>query len=97
MDRDAAAGNDPSWLSGPILEMSERWQPMLVCMNGTQGFRENAGTLLANRAKRKMRQPGVEACEPRSAVSPFTMRIADQAAGLIMRKPVQLEPKGRRR
>ena len=33
-----------------------------------------------------------QACQPRSA-SPFTMRIADQAAGLIMRKPVQLEPK----
>ena len=28
-----------------------------------------------------------------AVLSPYTMRIADQAAGLIMRKPVQIEPK----
>ena len=59
---------------------------MLVCMNGTQGFRENAGTLLPIEPKED------EAARRRrvshAVLSPFTMRIADQAAGLIMRKPV---------
>ena len=91
MDRDAAAGNDPSWLSGPYLEMSERWQPMLVCMNGTQGFRENAGTLLPIEPKED--EAAWRRRVSHAVLSPFTMRIADQAAGLIMRKPVQLEPK----
>ena len=91
LDRDAAAGNDPSWLSGPYLEMSERWQPMLVCMNGTQGFRENAGTLLPIEPKED--EAAWRRRVSHAVLSPFTMRIADQAAGLIMRKPVQLEPK----
>ena len=91
MDRDAAAGNDPSWLSGPYLEMSERWQPMLVCMNGTQGFRENAGTLLPIEPKED--EAAWRRRVSHAVLSPFTMRIADQAAGLIMRKPIQLEPK----
>ena len=59
-DRDAAAGNDPSWLSGAYLEMSERWQPMLVCMGGTQAFRENAGELLPIEP-REDEEPGVGA------------------------------------
>jgi len=91
MDRDAAAGNDPSWLSGPYLEMSERWQPMLVCMNGTQGFRENAGHLLPIEPKED--EAAWRRRVSHAVLSPFTIRIADQAAGLIMRKPIQLEPK----
>ena len=35
---DEKAGDDPSWLSAAYLEMSERWQPIKVCMAGTQGF-----------------------------------------------------------
>ena len=91
MDRDAAAGNDPSWLSGPYLEMSERWQPMLVCMGGTQAFRENAGQLLPIEPKED--EGAWRRRVSHAVLSPFTMRIADQAAGLIMRKPIQLEPK----
>jgi hypothetical protein len=91
MDRDAAAGNDPSWLSGAYLEMSERWQPMLVCMGGTQTFRENAGQLLPIEPKED--EAAWRRRVSHAVLSPFTMRIADQAAGLICRKPNQLEPK----
>ena len=91
MDRDAAAGNDPSWLSGAYLEMSERWQPMLVCMGGTQTFRENAGQLLPIEPKED--EAAWRRRVSHAVLSPFTMRIADQAAGLICRKPIQLEPK----
>ena len=90
-DRDAAAGNDPSWLSGPYLEMSERWQPMLVCMGGTQTFREHAGELLPIEPKED--EAAWRRRVSHAVMSPFTVRIADQAAGLIMRKPIQLEPK----
>lgn len=91
MDRDAAAGNDPSWLSGPYLEMAERWQPILVCMGGTQTFRENAGTLLPIEPKED--EAAWRRRVSHAVLSPYVMRIADQAAGLIMRKPIQFEPK----
>ena len=91
LDRDAAAGNDPSWLSGPYLEMSERWQPMLVCMGGTQAFREHAGQLLPIEPKED--EAAWRRRVSHAVLSPFTMRIGDQAAGLICRKPIQLEPK----
>lgn len=91
MDRDAAAGNDPSWLSGSYLEMSERWQPVLVCMGGTQAFRENAGGLLPIEPKED--EAAWNRRVSHAVLSPFAMRIADQAAGLIMRKPIQLTPK----
>ena len=91
MDRDAAAGNDPSWLSGAFLEMSERWQPMLVCMGGTQAFRENAGELLPIEPRED--EAAWRRRVSHAVLSPFTMRISDQAAGLICRKPIQLEPK----
>ena len=87
----AAAGDDPSWLSGPYLEMSESWQPIKVCVGGTQGFRENCAQLLPIEPKEDK-----EAWERRvshAVLSPFTTRIAEQAAGLILRKPIQLEPK----
>ena len=87
----AAAGNDPSWLSGPYLKMSESWQPIKVCVEGTQGFRENCGELLPIEPKEDE-----EAWQRRvshAVLSPFLTRIAEQAAGLILRKPIQLEPK----
>ena len=91
LDRDQAAGNDPSWLSGAWIEMSERWQPMLVCMGGTQAFRENSGELLPIEPKED--EAAWKRRVSHAVLSPYTMRIADQAAGLIMRKPFQLEPK----
>ena len=91
LERDAAAGNDPSWLSGPWMEMSERWQPMLVCMGGTQAFRENAGELLPIEPKED--EAAWKRRVSHAVLSPYVMRIADQAAGLICRKPIQLEPK----
>jgi hypothetical protein len=90
-NEDTKAGNDPSWLSGAYLQQSESWQPMLVCMGGTQAFRENAATLLPQEQKETP-----EAWKRRvshAVLSPFLTRIAEQAAGLIMRKPIQLQPR----
>ena len=88
---DEKAGNDPSWLSGAYLEMSERWQPIKVCMAGTQGFREHARTLLPQEPKEDyaawIRRVS------HAVLSPFLTRLADQAAGLICRKPITLQPR----
>jgi hypothetical protein len=85
------AGNDPSWLSGPYMEMSEWWQPIKVCVGGTQAFRENAGTLLPIEPREDSAAWGRRTSH--AVLSPFLTRIADQAAGLVMRKPITLKPK----
>jgi len=87
----AAAGNDPSWLSGPYLEMSTAWQPIKVCVGGTQAFRENCAELLPIEPRED--EAAWQRRVSHAVLSPFTTRIADQAAGLILRKPIQLEPK----
>ena len=87
----ALAGNDPSWLSGPYLEMSQAWQPIKVCVGGTQAFRENCGELLPIEPRED--EAAWQRRVSHAVLSPFTTRIADQAAGLILRKPIQLEPK----
>ena len=89
-DADTHGGNDPSFLSGAWLEMSERWQPVKVCMGGTQAFREEAAFLLPQEPREDY-----DAWKRRvshAVLSPFMTRIADQAAGLICRKPITLKP-----
>ena len=86
----AAAGSDPSWLSGPYLEMSQGWQPIKICIRGTQGFRENCAELLPIEPRED--EAAWHRRVSKAVLAPFTTRIADQAAGLILRKPIQLEP-----
>lgn len=85
------AGNDPSWLSGPYLEMSEWWQPIKVCAGGTQTFRENAPNLLPQEPRED--EAAWRRRTSHAVLSPFLTRIAEQAAGLIMRKPLVFESK----
>ena len=87
----AAAGNDPSWLSGPYLQMSEWWAPIKICVGGTQAFRENCGELLPIEPKED--EAAWQRRVSHAVLSPFLTRIGEQAAGLILRKPIQLEPK----
>ena len=91
LNQQAEAGNDPSWLSGPYLEMSEWWQPIKVCAGGTQTFRENAPTLLPIEPKED--DAAWKRRVSHAVLSPFLTRIADQAAGLICRKPITLQPR----
>ena len=88
---DESAGNDPSWLSGAYMEMSERWQPCMICMGGTQAFRENAVTLLPIEPKED--EAAWKRRVSHAVLSPFLTRLADQAAGLICRKPITLQPR----
>ena len=91
LNNQAEAGNDPSWLSGPYLEMSESWQPIKVCVGGTQALRENAGELLPIEPKEDT--AAWKRRVSHATLSPFLTRIADQAAGLICRKPITLQPR----
>ena len=85
----AEAGSDPSWLSGPYLQMAEWWTPIKVCAGGTQAFRENAPTLLPREPKED--EAAWRRRVSHAVLSPFLTRIADQAAGLICRKPITLQ------
>jgi len=87
----SSAGNDPSWLSGAWMEMSERWQPILLCMGGTQAFRENAAWSLPQEPRED--DAAWKRRISHAVLSPFLVRIADQAAGLISRKPITLQPR----
>ena len=88
-ESDLSGGNDPSWLSGPYLEMAERWQPILICIGGTKAFRENAVIYLP-REPREDEAAWLRRVS-KAVVSPFLTRIADQAAGLITRKAITLQ------
>ena len=91
LDNDETQGNDPSYLSGAYLEMSERWKPILICMGGTQTFRENARELLPIEPKED--DAAWRRRVSHSVLSPFLTRLAEQAAGLICRKPITLQPR----
>ena len=84
-------GNDPSYLSAAYMQMSEAWQPIRCCAQGTQYFRENAATFLPQEPKEDhdawLRRVS------HAVLPPYLTRMADQAAGLILRKPITLQPK----
>ena len=85
---DVNPGDDPSWVSSPVLDMSTQWTPIDVCVGGTQALRLNAKTLLPQEPREDE-----DAWRRRiyhATVVPYLTRIADQAAGLILRKPIQL-------
>ena len=71
--------------------MSEAWKPVELCVGGTQALRESAVISI----------PQEPAEDPnawrrrvaRAVMPPFLTRLAEQAAGLIMRKPLTLQPK----
>lgn len=81
-------GDDPSYISGPVLEMSRQWNPIDVVIGGTQYVRDNADELIPLEPREDP-----EAHERRiyrAVMAPYTVRIAEQATSLILRKQIQL-------
>ena len=81
--------DSPDFQSGPVIEMSWNWGPIDCVIGGTRWFRERAGLFLP-------KEPREDDCAWRRRISkatlaPFTVRIAEQAAGLILRKGVQIQ------
>lgn len=84
-------GDDPAWISGPVLEMSKQWNPIDAVIGGTQYLREHYDILLPQEPRED-----ADAHLRRvyhAVMSPFTVRIAEQAASLILRKQIQLTPR----
>ena len=84
-------GDDPAWISGPVLEMSKQWNPIDAVIGGTQYLREHYDILLPQEPRED-----ADAHLRRvyhAVMSPYTVRIAEQAASLILRKQIQLTPR----
>ncbi len=87
----SVVGDDPSFESDAYLQMSVNWFPVDVCVGGTAFFRYNCETLLAQEPAEL--EDAWQRRVSRATFSPFTVRIAEQAAGLVLRKPIVLESK----
>ena len=87
----SVVGDDPSFESDAYLQMSVNWFPVDVCVGGTSFFRYNCETLLAQEPAEL--EDAWQRRVSRATFSPFTVRIAEQAAGLVLRKPIVLESK----
>ena len=84
-------GDDPSFESDEYLQMSTSWFPIDVCVGGTAFFRYNAEMLLPQEPAEL--EDAWQRRVSRATFTPFTVRIAEQAAGLVLRKPITLESK----
>ena len=84
-------GDDPSFESDAYLQMSVNWFPIDTCTGGTAFFRTNCELLLPQEPQEL--EDAWQRRVARATFSPFTVRIAEQAAGLILRKPIVLESK----
>ena len=84
-------GDDPSFESDAYLQMSTSWFPIDVCVGGTAFFRYNAEMLLPQEPQEL--EDAWQRRVSRATLTPFTVRIAEQAAGLVLRKPIVLESK----
>lgn len=81
--------DDPSVLSAAVLTMMPHWEPIDICVGGTRALRANAEKIIP-------REPSeaADSYERRifhATLPPFLNRLASQAAGIIMRKGIQLE------
>ena len=65
--------------------------PIEICLGGTQEFRKKASTLLPQEPKED--EKAWERRVSHAVLSPFLTRLAEQAAGLICRKPITLQPR----
>ena len=81
--------DDPSVLSSAVLTMLPQWEPIDICIGGTSVLRANAEKIIP-------REPSEarESYERRifhATMPPFLQRLASQAAGIILRKGIQIE------
>ena len=71
--------------------MSEQWGPIDCCIGGTAFFRERANIYLPQEPREDLDSWHRRVYH--ATFAPFTIRIAEQAAGLVLRKPIQLVSK----
>ncbi len=81
-------GDDPSWVAAPVLDMSRNWGPIDAMVGGTDYLRRNAESFIPQNPKED--DGAYRRRVAHAVVSPFTIRLAEQAVGLILRKPITL-------
>ena len=85
-------GDDPSWVSAPVIEMSRNWGPIDAMIGGTDYLRRNSEFFIPQNPKED--DAAYRRRVAHAVVSPFTIRLAEQAVGLILRKPISLTGDG---
>ena len=82
-------GDDPSFECEAYLHMSQHWPPIDLCVGGTQMLRYHSPTYLPQEPAEL--DDAYKRRVSHATLAPYTVRVAEQAAGLITRKPVTLE------
>ena len=83
------AANDPSVFSAAVLSMLPRWDPINICMGGTSALRADAKRLIPQEPRED--DGAYQRRIYHAVLPPFLQRLASQAAGLILRKGIQLQ------
>lgn len=81
--------DDPSVVSSAVVSMAGDWTPIDTCLEGTRGLRRNSRTLIPQEPSEHD-----DAYNRRifhATLPPFLQRLASQAAGVILRKGIQLD------
>ena len=88
-DSYGAGANDPFRQDLQVIGMQPYWGRMQAVTNGTDFLRYHAPTYLP----REPREPedAYNTRVQRSVLSPYTVRLIDNAAGLILRRPIEID------
>ena len=82
-------GDDPSYVTTAVAAMAAQWGPVDVCVGGSAALRANAKNIIPQEPREND-----DAYNRRlfhATLAPFLLRLASQAAGIILRKGVQLD------
>ncbi len=80
---------DPSVISNAVVAMTADWGPIDTCLQGTRGLRQHSRALIPQEPSESY-----DAYQRRifhATLPPFLQRLASQAAGVILRKGIQIE------
>lgn len=80
---------DPSELTNAVYAMIPGWDPIDICLGGTRALREQCERLIPREPRED--EDAYQRRIFHATLPPFLTRLASQAAGLILRKGIQLE------
>jgi predicted secreted protein len=87
--RQIGQDDDPSVLSSAVLSMLPHWEPIDICVGGTRALRSYAEKIIPREPSEA--QASYERRIFHATLPPFLNRLASQAAGIILRKGIQVE------
>ena len=82
------SGSDPFVRDAAVLAMSVNWEVMDSVTNGSAWLRSRAGHYLKQEPRED--ETAWRSRVERSVLSPFTVRLIENAAGLVLRKPIEI-------